>query len=87
MISKMTSQLIDKFILEFKKKEHMDKVKHNVLDPLIYYSIRQIYPYLLICSILFILTFILSVFILILILKSSYEYTKTTPIYYPSIHV
>lgn len=87
MISKITSQLIDKFILELKKKDNMNKVKDNVIDPLIYYSISRIYPYLIICSIIFILTFILSIFTLILIIKSSYEYSKIKPIYYPSINV
>ena len=37
MLSKITSELIDTIIIECKKEEHIDKLKINILNPIIYY--------------------------------------------------
>ena len=46
-IKNITTQLIDKLITEFKKKDNVDKVKKLVIDPLIKYSIERLYPYII----------------------------------------
>ena len=49
------------------------KIHNNLIDPLIYYCFKRIYPYLLVTSIIFILTFILAILILILLIKYLYK--------------
>ena len=73
MISKFASEILDKVINEIKKKKNMDKIHSNLIDPLIYYCFRRMYPYLLITSVIFILTFILAILILILLIKYLYK--------------
>ena len=69
MISKFATEMLDKLIIELKKKENMNKIQMNLIDPLIYYSFNRMYPYLLVTFIIFILTFILALLILIFLIK------------------
>ena len=73
MISKFTSDILDRLIIEFKKNENMTKIQNNLIDPLIYYSLRRMYPYLLVTSIVFILTFLVALLILIFLIRNSYS--------------
>ena len=68
----LTTQLLDKCISEFKKKENVDKVKHLVIDPLIRYSIERLYPYIITISVIFVLTFILALAIFYIVMKDSF---------------
>ena len=63
--------LIDKVIIEIKTDDNMDKIRQNILKPLINYIIQQIYPYLIISVIIFVLTLVLASIILILLLKKN----------------
>ena len=67
-IKKICSQLIDKFVIEFKKDENMDKVKKEVLDPSVKYIIDKLYPYIIATCVIFVLTFIAAVSILIILI-------------------
>ena len=69
MIEKITNEIIDKIVLEVKKKENISKLQVNIIDPLIHYTFSQLYPYILGASIIFILIFILTLIILFLIMK------------------
>lgn len=69
MIEKITNEIIDKIVLEVKKKENISKLQVNIIDPLIHYTFSQLYPYILGASIIFILIFILTLVILFLIMK------------------
>lgn len=73
MISKFASEILDKIINELRKKKNMEKIHNNLIDPLIYYCFKRIYPYLVVTSIIFILTFILAILILILLIKYLYK--------------
>ena len=73
MISKFASEMLDKVIIELKKKENMSKVQDNLIDPLVYYTFSRIYPYLIVTSIIFILTFLLALLILIFLIKCIYK--------------
>ena len=69
MIEKLTTDILNKFIIEIKKKENLSKIQNNVIDPLIHYTFSQLYPYILGTSIIFILIFILTLLILFFIMK------------------
>ena len=73
MIGKLTKGAIEKFTNEIKKEENMDKLKHNVIDPLIQYCYSRLYPYFLLITILFLLTFLMALFIFIILLKQSIQ--------------
>ena len=70
-MEKIIDELTQYFINELKKNENMDKVKVFLIDPLIEYTFKKLYPYILITSIIFFLTFILAIIILFLIIKSN----------------
>ena len=70
VMNKIVDELTQYTLNEFKKEENLNKMKVFVIDPLIEYTFKRLYPYILITSIIFFLTFILAV-ILFLILKSN----------------
>ena len=71
VMNKIVDELLQYFILECKKDENLNKMKVFVIDPLIEYTFKRLYPYILITSVIFFLTFILAIIILYLILKSN----------------
>jgi hypothetical protein len=70
ILSKLGSELSEYFIEEIKKEDNVKTLKENVVNPLIDYTFHRLYPYILVTSIIFFLTFILAVIILYLIIKS-----------------
>ena len=70
IMNKLCYELAENFIDEIKKEENVDKIKTNVVNPLIDYTFHRLYPYILVTSIIFFLTFILAVIILYLIMKT-----------------
>lgn len=76
MIDKITSELLDKLLLQLKKTENIDKIK-TILKPIIHYILHKLYPFIFISSSIILLTFIMNLLILIIILKnSSFKYSK-----------
>lgn len=69
IVKELTTKLLEKVILEIKKEENMTKIQTDVMDPLIYYTYKRIYPYFLITIIIFLLTFILALLIFIILVK------------------
>ena len=69
LIKDLTSKLLEKSIQEFKKEENMNKIQTEILNPLIYYTYKRIYPYFLITIVIFLLTFILALLIFIILVK------------------
>jgi len=69
MIGKFTNDLIEKVINEFKKNENQEKLKTQIIDPMICYILDKLYPYIFISSIVFILLLLISLSILFLIIK------------------
>ena len=65
------NELIEKCIIEVKKKENMDKIQNNLMDPLIDYIIRRLYPYLMVSSIIFILILIFLILVFIMLFRST----------------
>ena len=70
ILSKLGTELTEFFIDEIKKEENVENLKKNVVNPLIDYTFHRLYPYILVTSIIFFLTFILAVIILYLIIKT-----------------
>lgn len=68
-ISYFVSDIIDKLIIEIKKDKNMSKLEINLIDPLIQYTFKKLYPYLALASIIFLLIFILALLILLLQFK------------------
>ncbi len=71
VMNKIVEELTQYTLNEFKKEENLNKMKVFVIDPLIEYTFKRLYPYILITSVIFFLTFILAIVILFLILKSN----------------
>ena len=69
LVKKLTNKIIEKIIIEINEPENMDKMKKNVIDPLIKYTYRQLYPYFLVTIVLFLLTFILALLIFLILLR------------------
>ena len=49
--------------------KNISKIESNVVEPLIMYTFKRLYPYLLMSSIIFILTFLVALLILLLLIK------------------
>jgi len=62
-------QAIEYLVNEFSKEENKKKIKAKIIDPIFIYVLQQIYPYFIITSVIFFLTFIIALIILLLILK------------------
>ena len=71
VMNKIVEELTQYCINEFKKEENLNKMKVFLIDPLIEYTFKLLYPYILITSIIFFLTFILAIVILFTIIKSN----------------
>jgi hypothetical protein len=69
MISKITNDIIEKFIDEFNKKENKIKIFNNIIEPITQHMLNKIYPYILISCILFSLTIIIFIITIIYIIK------------------
>lgn len=68
-ISKFTKEILDKVIEEVSRPNNMTKIEMNVIEPLIMYTFKRLYPYLLMSSVIFILTFLVALLILLLLIK------------------
>jgi len=69
VISNLTKQILDRSIIEIKKEENIMRIKTEIINPLIEYSLGRIYPYIIITAALFILTFLIALIILIVLLR------------------
>ena len=69
MLSKVTSELINTLIMEFKKDENIDNIKINILNPIIYYIFWKIYPFFIILFIILLIILIIIIIMLILLIK------------------
>jgi hypothetical protein len=74
-MSTIITQILNKFLLEFKKEKNMTRIQKEVVDPIIHYSFKRMYPYILVTLTLFCLTFILALLILLLLLKNNKVYS------------
>jgi len=77
LINKLTTDLINKIIIEFKSPENRDKLNEGIIHPTMFYIsnyiTQQLYPFFLIATSIFILTFLFAFIILVLIIKLNFK--------------
>jgi uncharacterized integral membrane protein len=77
LISRLTKDLINKIICEFKNKDNRNIINHEVIHPIMYYIgeyiMKKIYPFLIIGILIFILTFIFCIINFLLIVRLNYK--------------
>lgn len=71
MFGKLTNQLIEHFINELNKDDNREKIKIQLIDPLIYHILDRLYPYIIVTSIIFILIFLVVFMTLYLLIKGN----------------
>lgn len=67
---KITCDIINLIIIELKKEENVSKIKSEILNPASNYILEQIYPYLIISVIIFVLTFLIAAITLAILLRT-----------------
>ena len=60
-VSAFVSDIIDKIIVEIKNEKNLHKLENNLIDPLIQYTFKRIYPYVALASIISLLILFLQV--------------------------
>ena len=68
-IKDITKEILERIINELKSPENVEKIQIEVFDPIIKYTSRRLYPYILITSTVFFLTFMLVLIIFLLSIK------------------
>ena len=69
MKDKLTNSVLDYLVEEFSKEENKKKIKTVVVDPIFVYVLDKVYPYIIISSIIFLLTFIIAILLLFMMVK------------------
>ena len=72
-IQEFVGDILDKVVIELNREENMNKIKENVLSPMVEYIFKRLYPYIVATSIIFILTFILAGAIFYMVFKANVE--------------
>jgi hypothetical protein len=67
------SKILDNIVTEVNKEENMDRIKKNVIEPIIHNTMYQLYPYILVFAISMITMFVLVFTILFLNIKLCYK--------------
>lgn len=67
MIEKFTTEIIDKIVIEIKKKNNLEKINDNIVEPMIYYLMKKIYPYIIFLVVLIVIIILLLIFLLVII--------------------
>lgn len=73
MFGKITNELIDNLIFEFKKEKNQTQLKTHIIDPIICYILDRLYPYIFITASIFIILLFIVLSILFLIVKNNYK--------------
>jgi hypothetical protein len=67
------TKILDNVVIEINKEENMDRIKKNVIEPIIHNTMYQLYPYILVFAISMITMFVLVFTILFLNIKLCYK--------------
>ena len=76
MLSKLTSDILDKIVHELKQDHNMKKINSTIIDPVIGYCLRALLPYLIALVCIFVMILTIAVLILILLIKYSWNVNK-----------
>ena len=66
----IVSRILDNVISEINKEDNIDRIKKNIIEPIIHNTVYQLYPYILI----FIITLIALVLMVVSILCLNIRY-------------
>lgn len=66
-MDKLSNELINTLINKFKKKENMEKINCEILEPLLYFFLKKLYPYIIFTCCVFALIIVLLICTLFLI--------------------
>ncbi len=69
MIKDLTKQLVEKFTNELKQPYNFEKLRKNIIEPIVVYISVKLYPYFLVIVLLFTSLLLLSVVNLVLVVK------------------
>jgi hypothetical protein len=69
MIKDLTKQLVEKFTNELKQPYNFEKLRKNIIEPIVLYISVKLYPYFLVIVLLFTSLLLLSVVNLVLVVK------------------
>ena len=72
-ITKITQAFLNKFKEEVQRDTNKVLFQVHVLDPIIQHALRRLYPYIIVTSIIFFLTFILAIAILFLVIHTNHR--------------
>jgi hypothetical protein len=67
-IKRISAEFVQTLLQEAQQPQNKDMFQVHILDPIIQYALGRLFPYILVTSIVFLLTFILAIAILILIM-------------------
>ena len=65
----LVQDIVKRFTDEAQKSENKDTLRVHVLDPIIEYTFGRLYPYIIVTSIIFFLTFVIATVVLIVVLR------------------
>lgn len=69
IVKDLTNKIIDKILDHVQTPDNLKKIQLSLLDPLITYTYRRMYPYFMMIIIIFLLTFFLALLILIILIR------------------
>jgi len=67
------TKILDNVVIEVNREKNMDRIKKNVIEPIIHNTMYQLYPYILVFVISMITLFVLVFTILFLNIKLCYK--------------
>jgi len=67
------TKILDNVVTEVNREDNMDRIKKNVIEPIIHNTMYQLYPYILVFVISMITLFVLVFTILFLNIKLCYK--------------
>ena len=77
ILNKLTTDLINKIINEFKKNDNRCKINDEIIHPVIFYIseyiMNKLYPFIMIGITIFLLTFTFSLILLILVIRLNFK--------------
>lgn len=69
-MEKISKSAVDYLITEMSKEETKARIKGQVIDPIFMYIVDKVYPYVIVSSVIFILTFLIAILILFMIVRN-----------------
>ena len=69
----IVQKILDNVIIEVNKEENINKIKKNIIEPIIHNTVYQMYPYIIIFIITMIVLLLLVFSILFLNIRACYK--------------